>query len=421
MLARAVFAAVAAAHICKGSRIARAVANNTKAGCAEIMVFGDWGFPGHQKEVIPGLCRVAKKTNPDVVVSVGDQMYLDRRMTKDDMDKYFNDLYVASYQSLRVPWWCVLGNADWDHKTMVSSQLEYTKQNKYWEMDYYYFKKTLKKTGVTIDVFFHDSQIEKQIGEVKSVLGTTKMQQVRSEQRAWMEAELGKSTADWKILVSHYNPRYYSLSKGILGKTDTGYLRELMKRHGASMHFGGHMHDKHIILDDDGITYLVSGAGNTKYSKITNNPKKIPKISKVPAFYNDPGCATVTFCSGSEATIKLWGVHGDQQHEQKVGNKVSQLSVEEGAEEYANTCHGLEMMGSMRECPEHECIVVSKISADETCAEFCASSGLSCVTGWSNAGEECGAEYQREELGCDGSPGGERMSYVKCQCGEPLS
>ncbi|MGG6268196.1 metallophosphoesterase family protein [Leptolyngbya sp. AN10] len=79
------------------------------------------------------------------------------------------------------------------------------------------------------------------------------------DQMAWLNAELGRSTAPWKIVYGHH-PIY---SSGHYG-TDAEMIRKfapLFKQHQVQLYINGHEHHYERSTSIDGTTYLVTGIG----------------------------------------------------------------------------------------------------------------------------------------------------------------
>lgn len=79
------------------------------------------------------------------------------------------------------------------------------------------------------------------------------------DQMAWLNAELGRSTAPWKIVYGHH-PIY---SSGHYG-TDREMIRKfapLFKKHQVQLYINGHEHHYERSTSIDGTTYLVTGIG----------------------------------------------------------------------------------------------------------------------------------------------------------------
>jgi 3',5'-cyclic AMP phosphodiesterase CpdA len=80
-----------------------------------------------------------------------------------------------------------------------------------------------------------------------------------NEQVAWLDKELMRSDAPWKVVIGHH-PIY---SSGFYG-TDAGLvslLTPLFKKHGVNLYINGHEHSYERTRSIDGTTYLITGIG----------------------------------------------------------------------------------------------------------------------------------------------------------------
>jgi tartrate-resistant acid phosphatase type 5 len=100
-------------------------------------------------------------------------------------------------------------------------------------------------------------------------------------QLAWLEAELGRSTAAWTIVVGHH-PVFS-------GGSDHGNqpelirdVRPLLDRHGVRAYFFGHDHDlQHIMVDNVHYLGCCAGADTRPTTKISGScsPATAPAFS----------------------------------------------------------------------------------------------------------------------------------------------
>jgi calcineurin-like phosphoesterase family protein len=87
-------------------------------------------------------------------------------------------------------------------------------------------------------------------------------------QLAWIDREMGSSTADWKIPVFH-RPIYTSGRYAFPAVRLRGALEPLFIRHGVKVAFSGHEHFYEHIKPQNGITYFISGgAGSLRMGDI---------------------------------------------------------------------------------------------------------------------------------------------------------
>ncbi len=79
------------------------------------------------------------------------------------------------------------------------------------------------------------------------------------DQMAWLGAELGRSSAPWKVVYGHH-PIY---SSGVYGTNPEmiQMFASLFKKHQVQLYINGHEHHYERSASIDGTTYLVTGIG----------------------------------------------------------------------------------------------------------------------------------------------------------------
>ena len=78
-------------------------------------------------------------------------------------------------------------------------------------------------------------------------------------QLAWLNQELSRSTAPWKIVYGHhpiYSSGQYGTSQEMISM-----LAPLFKKHGVQLYINGHEHSYERTCAIDGTTYLITGIG----------------------------------------------------------------------------------------------------------------------------------------------------------------
>jgi acid phosphatase len=78
-------------------------------------------------------------------------------------------------------------------------------------------------------------------------------------QQAWLEKELGRSDAPWKVVFGHH-PIY---SSGVYGNTQAfiNQLSPLFQKYGVRLYINGHEHSYERTRAINGTTYLITGIG----------------------------------------------------------------------------------------------------------------------------------------------------------------
>jgi acid phosphatase len=86
------------------------------------------------------------------------------------------------------------------------------------------------------------------------------------DQMAWLDAELGRSTAPWKIVYGHhpiYSSGHYGTDQAMIAK-----FAPLFKKHQVQLYINGHEHHYERSTSIDGTTYLVTGIGGASLRRV---------------------------------------------------------------------------------------------------------------------------------------------------------
>jgi predicted phosphodiesterase len=224
-----------------GAQAAIALTLPNRPDSVKFVAMGDNGTGQKPQYEIGALMAQARQTFPfDFVIMLGDNMYGSQR-AKDFVTKF-----EAPYKVLLdggVKFYAALGNHDKQENRF------YKPWNMNGERYYTYTKKHVR--------FF--------------VLDTDYLDR---PQQDWLEAELSKSTDDWKVVYFHH-PLYSSANRHG-SETDLRVILEPMFiKHGVNVVFSGHDHIYERVKPQNDIYYFVSGAagqlrrGDLRRSTIT--------------------------------------------------------------------------------------------------------------------------------------------------------
>ncbi len=190
----------------------------------------------------------------DFVINLGDNFYPDGVTSVDDpkWNTYFESVYA--YDSLKLPFYTILGNHDYYGN--ITAQLNYNSPDGIrWQMPSRFYKETRTiEPGTTAEFYFLD---------------TERLFYGDAEQLVWLKENLENSTARW-IIVSGHKP-LYSYSKHGPNGTLITRLRPLFDNK-VDLYISGHEHDIQIIEPIKGVNYIVNGAGGgSRESGIADN------------------------------------------------------------------------------------------------------------------------------------------------------
>lgn len=224
---------------------------------------GDWGRDGaaHQRDVAAQMGAAAAEAGSRFVVSTGDNFYENGVQSAQDPQwkTSFEDIYTAP--ALQTPWYVVLGNHD--YRGVPQAEIDYAATNRRWHLPRRYYKVAGAEIGAPhVDMFFIDTSplVHSYREKVHSVIAANVATQDVAAQLAWLDSELARSTAPWKIVVGHHT--IYS------GGSDHGNTPELvaqvapiLERRGVQVYMNGHEHDlQHIRVG--AVDYICTGAGS---------------------------------------------------------------------------------------------------------------------------------------------------------------
>jgi len=211
--------------------------------------FGDQGTAGPgQLAIAAALERLAPLGPMDLVLLLGDNFYPLGVTSVDDPQwaRKFEGVY--SPDKLAVPFYACLGNHD--HYGTAQAQVDYSRRpGTRWRMPAAYYSFVEEAKGRKVRFLALDTQ----------PMYLAKTADGIREQLDWVEAELGKPGADWKIVFGHHP----LLGNGPHGKAQEplSLLVPVFEKHAVDLYFAGHDHLLEWIGPVNGVTYVISGGG----------------------------------------------------------------------------------------------------------------------------------------------------------------
>jgi len=220
------------------------------ASYERFMVIGDMGTGRlDQHKVAAAMALRAKSDCVDFLLTVGDNFYEDGVESVDDPQWKTKFVDVYSDPALQLPIYPSLGNHD--HHGNPMAQVEYSQSNKNWRMPalYYTFTRTLGD-GTTVQYFAIDSD--------PILMQTT----AARAQLTWLDQELGKSGARWKLVYGHH-PLYSHVGRAreLERKTMIAALEPIFTKHKVDVYLAGHDHTLEMLKPIIGVNYVISGGG----------------------------------------------------------------------------------------------------------------------------------------------------------------
>jgi len=280
------------------------------AAALDFLVVGDWGRNGasHQREVAMQMGQAGAGLGSRTVFSVGDNFYEDgvQSATDPQWRTSFEDIYTAG--ALQVPWYVALGNHD--YRGVPQAQLDYAKTSARWRMPSRYYKVSGSEVEAPhVDFFVVDTSplVHKYRENVHSVIAQNVASQDVDAQIKWLDQELGRSTAAWKLVVGHH-----TIYSGGSGHGDTPETQELidplLKKHGVQAYINGHDHDLQHIRRGS-VDYLCCGAGSeVRPVKAIDGTLFCAARSGFAALRCEPAALSVEFRDYTGATLYRAGI-----------------------------------------------------------------------------------------------------------------
>ena len=227
------------------------------------LAVGDWGRDGtnHQRDVAIQMGKAAAKKAAQHVISVGDNFYDNGVQSPTDPQwrSSYEEIYTAD--SLQIPWYVALGNHD--YRGVPQAQIDYSKTSARWRMPDRYYKVVGADVGTPhIDLFFIDTSplVHKYREDVHSAIAANVASQDVTAQLVWLDEQLGRSAAPWKLVIGHH-----TVHSGGSAHGDTPELNDLIEpllwKHRVQAYINGHDHDLQHIRRH-GVDYVCCGAGS---------------------------------------------------------------------------------------------------------------------------------------------------------------
>ncbi|CUI15297.1 serine-threonine protein phosphatase, putative [Bodo saltans] len=182
-------------------------------------VVGDWGMGGYAVGWFPEVRSELQFREQctflgcNFTISVGDNVYCG------DVGECMQRSFIEGFQGVGGPFFPSIGNHD-----NAGAQIGYKHPQWKFLNQYYYAKMPIDSTGYTVQVF-----------AVNTMDGSLS----GGGQFSWLEQELAKSDARWKILFGHY-PTVGSGRHKRVGTVNR--IHEIMHKHNAQAYFCGHDH-----------------------------------------------------------------------------------------------------------------------------------------------------------------------------------
>jgi len=251
------------------------------------LVIGDWGRRGdaNQTAVARAMGACAEASDPDFVVSVGDNFYEGGLNSVDDPEFASSFADVYTHPSLQVPWHVILGNHDYGDCGMddanveelpCPNDLDVGRSPKYqtdarlrsrdWRWNAPEERNFDLRPVADAHLFFVDTNVHVTSYEARSWHASVSeglATRDKAAEKAAFEAKLAASDARWKFVFGHHPMR----SNGYWGDVSDvrDALEVILANGGVAAYFNGHDHDMQhtpVTVSGKRLHHFTSGAGS---------------------------------------------------------------------------------------------------------------------------------------------------------------
>jgi tartrate-resistant acid phosphatase type 5 len=206
-----------------------------KAQSIRVLAFGDFGSGSDaQKQLASAMVKYNKKRPFDFGLTLGDNFY--PIGASSPTDPQWKSKWEDLYGPLGIKFYATLGNHDYGQPDSPAAEILYSTKSSDWVMPspYYAF------TAGPVEFFAIDTM---------SLSGVELL---------WLDRELQKSKARWKIVYGHYH--IYSATRGDNKELIEKVLPILVKDH-VDVYLNGHDHNLQALRPEGGVHFFVSGGG----------------------------------------------------------------------------------------------------------------------------------------------------------------
>ena len=261
-----------------------------------VLAFGDFGNgSGEQRRVAQTIASYHQGQRFDFAITLGDNFYsVGMESPADSRWKtWFEDLYGP----LGIPFYASLGNHDWGHPDSPAAEILYSGLTPTWRMPaaYYTF------TAGPVQFFALDTQ---------SVA-------LARKQREWLDRELARSEARWKIVYGHH-PIYSDGNYEDRPDLIDSLLPILANR--VDAYICGHDHNLQALGAQRGVRFYIAGGGGAGLYEVTPSPRSL-FVSRTNGF-------AVLEADATRLVVKLVDVTGKVVYEEPITKALTAPSAQ---------------------------------------------------------------------------------------------
>jgi len=204
-----------------------------------VVALGDFGTGSTQQMKVANVMKELQAKQPfDFGLTLGDNFYPNGVSSPDDPQ--WKSKWEDVYNPVGIQFYATLGNHDYMRPDGPAAEIIHAQTSRSWRMPATHY------TFIAGPVqFFAVDTIELS----DSVLPNKEL--------AWLDAEIAKSHARWKVVYGHY--QIYSATRGDERNLIDGLLPLLRNR--VDVYLCGHDHNLQELKPEDGVHFFVSGGG----------------------------------------------------------------------------------------------------------------------------------------------------------------
>jgi tartrate-resistant acid phosphatase type 5 len=252
-----------------------------------VVALGDFGTSSPAQIQVAVTMRDYDQRNPfDFGITLGDNFYPNGAGSPNDPQwkTKWEDLYAP----MGIKFYATLGNHDYGRADSPAAEIMYSERSPSWRMPATYYTYTAGPVQ-----FFAIDTIE---------LSDTSLP---NKELAWLDAELAKSKATWKIVYGHY--QIYSATRG----DEQNLIQRLLPllRNRVDLYLCGHDHNLQELKEEAGVHFFVDGGGGAGVYKF-----RYPNYSHSD-FKAMKNGFTVLEADDHKLVVRLISASGDELHQ----------------------------------------------------------------------------------------------------------
>lgn len=249
-----------------------------------VLAFGDFGVgTSIQKQVASAMLEYHRKSPFDFAITLGDNFYSEG-MESPTTDRW-KRLWDELYDPLGIKFYATLGNHDWLGLDSPAAEILYTDRSPTWRLPAPYYT----YTAGPVQFFAIDTN------------------EMSIAQLMWLDEELKKSTARWKLVYGHH-PIYSGGDHGDNARLIEKLLPILKGK--ADLYFAGHDHTMEQIKPEGGLHFFISGGGGARLYKVKQTPRAV--------FAQAINGFCVIEADQAELRVRFIGTDANQLHESAI-------------------------------------------------------------------------------------------------------